>query len=466
MKRIISLSLVVMFLITALAVMPSSVAEEGPIIVSYTPETEVTNGTPDITVTYYAETGIDLASAVMILDGENVTDYYELIDRDGDSFTYHVPEVLSLDLGNHTVQFQIADVNGDVASATWNFTVIDPASAHVLVIDVPALLQNLTLVMMLAAVGAVGYYAYMRRFKRFTFRKYFIRNPVKRTNLIIYVPLALAIAFTLLAMLMVSGQEEPGDFMFEYIVVGALFIGLFPYALYCHLYGNTRTKYEVAFAQFLFELADSIRGGIDPARSVVSFAEVDKGILKKHLKVAADGIRIGRPFDEMIELMVKPIDSPMVKRYASLIGETSKMGGDIAIVLHRAAKDMDDLIKIERDRKRQLNAQAMTIYISFAVLLIVIYQLISIYPMMGNIDGSVFGGSSLEKTSQTTNASAVMDLVTIKQRFLHLMIINSMGAGILIGVFTDGKPKMGLMHALIMTAASTLFFVLMIIPIS
>lgn len=465
MKRALSLVLVMVLAIVAVTALPSSSAEEGPIIVSYSPETEVDNGTPDITVTYYAEAGINQGSTVMILDGEDVSEYYELIDQDGTSFTYHVPELLSLDLGNHTVLFHVADVNGAVAEVTWNFTVIEPASEPMLVIDVQELLVNISLVMIIAAVAAAGYYTYLHRFKRFTFRKYFIRNPVKRTNLIIFVPVAVAIVFTLVAMLMVSGQEDPGDFVYEYVVLGALFIGLFPYALYCHLFGNTRTKYEVAFAQFLFELADSIRGGIDPARSLLSFAEVDKGILKKHLKVAADGIRIGRPFDEMIELMVRPIESPMVKRYASLIGETSKMGGDIAIVLHRAAKDMDDLIKIERDRKRQLNAQAMTIYISFAVLLIVIYQLISIYPMMGNIDGSLFGGPNLESAAETATTSAVMDLMTIKQRFLHLMIINSLGAGILIGVFTDGKPKMGLMHALIMTAVSTLFFVLMIIPI-
>ena len=465
MKKIVTALFLLIMVLGAPLLFPPATADEGPMIISYGPGSEITNRTPVISIQFYAEAGIDQESAVLVLDDVSVSDYFELIEIDENSFTYRVPDLLSLDLGNHSVYFEIADANGAVSSVAWNFMVVEPAPDERTATDVRAILIIIGTVIVLVGVGAAIYYAYMRRFKRFTFKKYFLRNPVKRGNLVLYVPLAMALAFVILGMLIATSNPDEDSFAFEYIVVTGLFIGIFPYALYSHLYGNTRLKYEIAFAQFLFELADSIRGGIDPARSVLSFADVEKGILRKHLRVAADGLRIGRPFDEMIELMVKPIDSPMVRRYASLIGETSKMGGDIAIVLHRAAKDMDDLIKIERDRKRQLSAQAMTIYISFAVLLIVIYQLISIYPMMGSIDGALFGGSNLEDADAATSPPTIMDLFTIKQRFLHLMIINSMGAGILIGVFTEGKPKMGLMHALIMTVASTLFFVLMIIPI-
>jgi hypothetical protein len=68
-------------------------------------------------------------------------------------------------------------------------------------------------------------------------------------------------------------------------------------------------------------------------------------------------------------------------------------------------------------------------------------------------------------TSSTAAVSTKMTFITLKRRFFHLALINSIGAGLLIGTFTEGKVKMGLIHALIMIAASTLIFMIMIFPI-
>ncbi len=146
-------------------------------------------------------------------------------------------------------------------------------------------------------------------------------------------------------------------FGYEYDVVISLFIGLMPYAIYAQKEKSKIFRYETAFSQFLFEMADAMRGGIDPAKAIVELSKTDTSVLSKHLLIAAKGIDMGRPFDEMVNVMVKPIKSKLIKRYASLIAESSKVGGEISMVVHRAAKDMDDLVK-DRSGEREKSDDA------------------------------------------------------------------------------------------------------------
>jgi archaellum biogenesis protein FlaJ (TadC family) len=222
-------------------------------------------------------------------------------------------------------------------------------------------------------------------------------------------------------------------------------------------------KYERAFSQLLFEIADAMRGGLDPTKAIIELAKTDTSILQKNLRIAADNIRLGRPFDEVMVALAKPIKSDLVQRYALLIGDTSKIGGEPAQVIHRAAKDMDDFIKVSEERRRQLQAQAITIYIAYGVLIIVLYQLVTMFPSLGTIDISLLGGgSNLEEAGEATNVVQRMSYFTLKQRFLDLLIINSIGTGTVIGSFVDGHIRFGLVHSLGLTAVSVIFFIVMI----
>jgi flagellar protein FlaJ len=154
------------------------------------------------------------------------------------------------------------------------------------------------------------------------------------------------------------------------------------------------------------------------------------------------------------------MNSGLISRYASLIGEASKLGGDISVVIHRAAKDMDDMIRIENERRRQISMQATTIYISFAVLLIVTYLLINMYPSIGSLDLGIIGGSGLQ--GQAASAAPRMSYELVIRRFFHLILINSICAGLLIGLFSEGQLKYGLLHAIVMVIASTVFFSVMV----
>jgi pilus assembly protein TadC len=251
----------------------------------------------------------------------------------------------------------------------------------------------------------------------------------------------------------------------DYVFVLAIFVGLTAFAIDARRELSRIRAYERAFAQFLFEMADAMRGGIDPAKALVEFSKTSSNILRRHLRIAADAIRIGRSFESVLRDMVRQMGSALISRYAALIADASGVGGETALVVYRAAKDMDDFVKIEEEREKQLTLPVAVIYIAFAVLMAVLFALLYIAPTLGNLNiGFIGGGGNPLASAGTSNVSAVpkLDVGSLHERFYELMLINALGTGAIIGAFTEGKARYGLLHSLGLAAATTIAFTLFV----
>jgi archaellum biogenesis protein FlaJ (TadC family) len=181
-------------------------------------------------------------------------------------------------------------------------------------------------------------------------------------------------------------------------------------------------------------------------------------VLKKPLAIAADGLQLGRRFDVVMADMVRPMKSRLITRYAALISEATDVGGETATVVYRAAKDMDDFVKIEEERSNQLTLPIAVIYIAFGVLMAVLYALLYIAPELGTLNiGFINGGSSALKGASGTTVPR-LDTNTLHERFFELMLINSLGTGAIIGAFSEGRARYGIVHALALVAATTVTF--------
>jgi pilus assembly protein TadC len=421
---------------------------------------------PTIKAEYFDPSGINKGSVKLYLDNNEVSDWDETeISEKSISFT--PPDVYKLNEGNHTVRLIVSDVNDNFAEKTWIFTInlTSEEESEQFVLNA---IQILFYVMLFSVIGVMVFFIniyYLMKTKGWSFRKYFARHPVSKQYLVILLPFTIAFFIFILGINVVNINPQASTFDPEYVIVLAILVGIFPLAIDSILENRLINKYERAFSQFLFELAAAMRGGLDPAKSILELAKTDTSVIKNHLRIAADNIKIGRPFDEILKNMVKPMKSELISRYASIIAESSKVGGETSQVIHRAAKDMDDFIKISRERKRELFMQSTTIYIAFFVTLICIQQLVIIFPSLSASNlGSFFGVTNLEEATQTQQVSK-MTFITLKRRFFHLMLINSIGSGILIGKFVDGKAKYGMVHLIVLTIATTIFFILFIINV-
>lgn len=467
---------VLVFLTCALLVVPAGrVASPRPVLlaagspititpVSPAPGSVVHTQEPNISARWTDTSGtVDPNSVIIIVDGLNVTGAQETVIT-ASGFYYAVPSILKLHAGNGTVTVSVADDQKNAAQYSWGFNIstapvtgsgpLSGFSLLGLVIDV-----GVGAGLVGAAFG--GWILYLKRTRRFTFRKYFATHPVNKEYLVLYVPLVIAFLIVFFGLVWVTSSTGLPLLAPEYVFIAGFVIAITAYALDARRERQRIRAYERAFAQFLFEMADAMRGGIDPAKAVIELSKTQRNILRTPLRVAADGIRVGRAFDVILRDMAAPMKSPLITRYASLIADASTVGGETAAVVYRAAKDMDDFVKIEVERGRQLMMPVAVLYIAFAVLLAVLFALLFIAPSLGGLSLGFLGASPLSGSgggsSAGSNAVAISP-ATLKQRFFDLMMVVSVGTGIIIGAFTEGKPKYGLLHSIALVLGTAIAF--------
>ncbi|MGP8158847.1 MAG: type II secretion system F family protein [Thermoplasmata archaeon] len=420
--------------------------------------------TPTISVSYSDSASTILASNVFLfVGGVNVTSFSDTTITSSQA-TYVTPSILSLKNGVHNVTIKVTDLAGSSAGAQWNFTVntnATTASNPLAGVKPLTLLFYTGIVAAIAGAAVGGYILFLKQTTRFTFRRYFATHSVEAKYYTLYIPLAAAFLFVLFGLSLVYSNPSWPSNSVDYVFIIAVFIALTAFGVDARREMLRIRAFERAFAQFLFELADAMRGGLDPAKSMVELAKTYTNILAKPLRVASDGIRLGRPIDAVLNDMVRPMGSPLIRRYAGLIAEATAAGGETALVVYRAAKDMDDFVKIEEEREKQLMLPVAVIYIAFSVLMAVLFALLFIAPELGTLNISFIGLGQLPSSASTaTTAVPHLAFSTLKERFFELMTINALGTGAIIGAFTEGRARYGILHSLALVAATAIAFAL------
>ncbi len=402
------------------------------------------------------------SSVVMFVDGLNVTLSGD-VNVTATSVSYHVPPVLKLRDGANNATVSATDQSGNHGTVSWNFTVTPgpaPSSNPFASVKPTTLLLYVGIAAALAGAVVGGYVLFLRLTTRFTLRRYFATHPVQTTYLVLYLPVAVAFVVLLVGLSYVySTPGLPGNAV-DYVFIVVVFIALTPWGMNARRELARIRAFERAFAQFLFEMADAMRGGIDPAKAVVELSKTHTNILAKNLRIAADSVRLGRPFPSILREMVASMRSSLITRYAGLIADASTIGGETATVVYRAAKDMDDFVKIEEEREQQLMLPVAVIYIAYAVLMAVLFALLYIAPTLGTLNISFLGVSNpLSSTGNTVVPRLSVSL--LKERFFELMLINGLGTGAIIGSFTEGKARYGIIHSLGLVAATAVAFIIL-----
>jgi archaellum biogenesis protein FlaJ (TadC family) len=155
------------------------------------------------------------------------------------------------------------------------------------------------------------------------------------------------------------------------------------------------------------------------------------------------------------------MQSPLIRRYAGLIADATAAGGETALVVYRAAKDMDDFVKIEEEREKQLLLPVAVIYIAFAVLMAVLFALLYIAPSLGSLNISIVGIGKLPSSASSATSVPRLSIASLHERFFELMLINALGTGAIIGAFTEGRARYGILHSLGLVAATAIAFAIL-----
>ena len=205
---------------------------------------------------------------------------------------------------------------------------------------------------------------------------------------------------------------------------------------------NRRQKeIELKFVEFARTLVESVKSGVSIPRSIINIAQKDFGALTPYLQKLSHQIEWGIPTRKALMTFSTDTNNKVIKRSVSILVEAEQSGGDISDVLESVVESVINIKKMREERKASVYSQIIQGYIVYFIFIIIMLILqLWLFPKLGNlsVSGSTPGDFNLGQT------------------FFGLIMIQGLFAGIMIGKFSEGTIKTGLLHSLILMTLAAL----------
>jgi flagellar protein FlaJ len=237
------------------------------------------------------------------------------------------------------------------------------------------------------------------------------------------------------------------------VMVFALLIAIIPYSIDITLQKRATRKKEELYTEFLFKLSELMRGGLDPIKAVKELSKTDLGVLTPHIRIASTSMTYGKSFEEAMKAMAKSLHSNLIERYTMLVVQASYSGGAVADLILKASEDMRSIISIEREKEGNLHQYVMIFYFAQAIIIFIVYILTtSLLPFVAQIGATqMFGKSDIGD-------------IDFARGFFHMIILNSIFGGLIIGKISEGEARYGLKHVVVLVAVGYIACALFILP--
>ena len=237
------------------------------------------------------------------------------------------------------------------------------------------------------------------------------------------------------------------------VMVFALIIAILPYSIDITLQKRSTRKKEELYTEFLFKLSELMRGGLDPIKAVKELSKTDLGVLTPHIRVAATSMTFGKSFEEAMKAMSASLHSELITRYTMLVVQASYSGGSVADLILKASEDMRSIISIEREKEGNLHQYVMIFYFAQAIIIFIVYILTtSLLPFVQQLGATnMFGKTDIGN-------------IDFARGFFHMIILNSLFGGLIIGKISEGEARYGLKHVVVLVAVGYIACALFILP--
>ena len=241
----------------------------------------------------------------------------------------------------------------------------------------------------------------------------------------------------------------------DYFVFGVL-ICIGPIGFYSAMKQKQKREIMDKLPDFLRDIANSSASGMNIFDSMRTASEGDYGGLTKELKIMVAQLSWGIPVEEALTNFGERINSNEAKRLAITINKALEIGGNTSTVFNAAAKELDQIRRVEQQRRTEMSMYSLVIFISFfvflAVILIIngtIFQ--AIYALQGKMMGKAIGNIRI----------ANIDPNEVKTMFFTFVFVQSLGGGILGGFMMEGRLSAGIRQAFILVIVSFIAFKLL-----
>lgn len=271
------------------------------------------------------------------------------------------------------------------------------------------------------------------------------------TKLIVYVCTGISVSIFLIMALLsffkIIDFGSTSDFLIFAILSGTGIYGMFQYFHHKRIF-----KIDTIFPDFVRDIAASRRAGMTFTKSILFTSKGNYGFLTDEIKKIAQQISWGSSVNEALTAFANRIKTKSVRRTVSLIIEASKSGGNVADVLDVAANDAREIKILEGERRVTMATYVIVIYVGMFVFLAIIAILVGVFIPAITGQGASGISSAMGGLGSSINQSDIV------QVFYSAIIIQSIGTGLVAGIFEDGHLESSVKHIFIMVLVSWFVF--------
>jgi len=244
-----------------------------------------------------------------------------------------------------------------------------------------------------------------------------------------------------------------GTGLFFAIVGMSIMIGVLPFVI--SIIAETRLAYEKEemFLEFARNLVESVKAGSPISKSIVNARDKPYGVLSGNIKKLANQISLGIPLSDALQVFARDINSSVISKAMTLIGQAEQMGGDIEGILESVVEAVTVSDRLKKERKSAISTLVIQGYLIFFIFIIIILVMqFQIIPMVSGISeqGLVLNLGSGPSGIQEGD---------ISDAFLYLLLIQGLFSGLMIGKLSEGNIKSGIRHSFVLMFSSFLISV-------
>ncbi len=213
---------------------------------------------------------------------------------------------------------------------------------------------------------------------------------------------------------------------------------------------------EVMFLNFIRNLTESIKSGVSIPSSIRNASRKDYAELNPYVQKLAHQIEWGIPTRKALQTFALDTDNKVIKRSVSIIIEAEQSGGDITDILSSVVDSVVNIKKMREERKAMIHSEVVQGYIIYYVFIGIMLALdLWLFPQLTNTTSisSLKAGSVGIAGLGLPGSGAIFDMGPI---FFSLIMVQGFFAGIMIGKFSEGTIKTGLLHSLVMMISAAL----------
>ena len=246
---------------------------------------------------------------------------------------------------------------------------------------------------------------------------------------------------------------------FVAIIILALTIAWLQFWIDFFLEVRRQKEIELKFLEFIRSLVGTVRSGIPVPAAILHISTGDFGSLTPYVKKLANQIEWGIPIHQALITFSNDTENGVIKRSVSIVIEADKSGGDIGDVLESVSASVFNIKMLKEERKSSTHSQIVQGYIVFFIFIAIMLMLQvwlgpQLLSSLGVSDSMVVPDTGfLPGIGAKSGAGSEVNLDKV---FFALVIIQGLFTGIMIGKFSEGKLKQGLLHSLILITLATL----------